>query len=321
MELLKRDEIWEIFGIESQEEFLNKFVPNFILHQNTNADVKMEYGEIEKLVKSSYQNYKFIDHAVSKAFMVYEMALHLRYEEIYGKKWKKDFKSLIDKLCNDNIFEVSKELLHKMRKIRNGYAHLREHSFGGVAMFHWFRLHVMIINECYEDLNLRKKRIMHIDFVNSLLDENRPIAIQIKDSIFLPARLCCVYFSSEVYVFAVVWMKDYNSNDTFDAEISFIYVDNINVERSGVIEGRLIDKKDKIKIALYNSDDKYLESTWRDWKKDFDLLEKRHQISFLVNSNIDKRLVDIKNKDLTDRLKPDFYRENLKFLKLIEKCA
>jgi len=189
MKYYESDEIWEaLYHIKSKEEFIEKIMPDFTLTKDVDPNIAKDYKVIENLVALSYFDYKLVDEAVRKSLLVFEMALKIHYKRIEGVEWKdkrfsknekniysngkktpkrKNLETLINELYNKNVFEVSREFLHHVRTVRNSFAHPENHTFGGVAIFHWLENLVLVINECYEKTSSRSKRKKEIESFNS----------------------------------------------------------------------------------------------------------------------------------------------------------
>jgi hypothetical protein len=155
-------------GCETYESFLNVMLPDIWLNVNVSEDVKKNFRVIRKLLEHSYYEYEFCDMAATKALMTTEMALKIRYRELTKELWstkdknakpKRNLKNLIDWFNDKTYFEVYNPcFLDKIRAIRNYLAHPENFSFGGPIMIQWVEHSVDLINDIYEDPDLRKIR-------------------------------------------------------------------------------------------------------------------------------------------------------------------
>lgn len=162
MTILERHRTWTAFqGELSFEEFVDKKIPKILFKEAVNSDVKQAFEIIQKLLIHSYYEYLFIDVAVNKALQTFEMALKLRYKELNGgKEWKKaTLYQLIPWFQKRHYFESdNKNFLHRIRKTRNYLSHPENHRFAGSVGFPWIQTVVELINDLYEDTELRVQR-------------------------------------------------------------------------------------------------------------------------------------------------------------------
>lgn len=134
-------------------------IPEFYFKKEVPEDVVKNFEIVEQLLAHSYYEYRFIDEALAKALHTFEMAMRIRYNEVVTEPKKRVvFNDLITELSNLNLFEASFETLKHVKSLRNYYSHPERHSFGGV--FHWNKIEFInrLINEMYEDINLRLER-------------------------------------------------------------------------------------------------------------------------------------------------------------------
>lgn len=182
-----------IFGNKTFDEYCAK-IPEFYFKKGVPEDVIKNFEIIEKLLALSYYEYKFIDEAYAKAIHSFEMAMSIRYKDFYSDTKKHGFNTLITKLSQLNLFETSIEILKHVRNIRNSYSHPDRHSFGGMAL--WDRAEPIsrLINEMYEDVELRlKRKEMTEQFKHQIkknnLDKFLVMEIQGKKTILYSMRL------------------------------------------------------------------------------------------------------------------------------------
>jgi hypothetical protein len=131
-----------------------------------NQDVKDAFQVVHKLMIHSYFEYLFIDVAVTKALHVFEMALKLRYKEVNNSEWnkKKTLEQLIEWFRGQDFFETEdKRFFDHVRNTRNYLSHPERHGYAGMASFHWISTAVDIINDLYENVELRKQRRLLTD--------------------------------------------------------------------------------------------------------------------------------------------------------------
>jgi len=160
---LEKDPRWNVYKDQttSIEEFEKNILPIFYLNKKAPDDVKKSLRVLYKLLVLSYYEYEFVDIAAGKTMHIFEMALKLRYKELNDQPWnsKKPLKSLIDWFQAENYFEISHSgYFDHIRNVRNYFSHPERHTLGGISIFHLIRDPIDLINDLYEDRELRQKR-------------------------------------------------------------------------------------------------------------------------------------------------------------------
>jgi hypothetical protein len=158
---LSKDPIWEVFtGAETFESFQKNILEPVYLKEQVPQDIKKEVALAEKLLLHSYFEYHFIDQALSLAVFTFEKSLRIRYREINNKASDKiPLVKLIDWFFDNSFFETSnKDILNQLRYIRNGKVHGEQNSLGGIVFLRKVYSVFYLINDLYEDIDLRKIR-------------------------------------------------------------------------------------------------------------------------------------------------------------------
>lgn len=161
--MIEQDSRWLSFeGIPNNfNDFSKRTVPEIYLKPEVHEDIKMSFRVIKRLMEFSFYEYEFFDVAADNAILVLEMAFKIRYQELTGKIWeKKPLHQLIDWHTKNETLEIyDNSFLETVRTIRNFVAHPNHYGFGGLSMLQWV-LHPMdLINDMYEDIELRRIRI------------------------------------------------------------------------------------------------------------------------------------------------------------------
>lgn len=158
----KRDPRWEaLYGDVSLKDFVDTKIPLIRWKKEVNQDIKNVFEVIHKLLIHSYYEYLFIDTAVIRSFQVFEMALKIRYKEINITAWdsKRPLVKLIEWFRTRDYFErQDREFFEYVRSTRNYLSHPERHNIAGSMWFHWIETTVDLINDLYEDIELRKRR-------------------------------------------------------------------------------------------------------------------------------------------------------------------
>jgi hypothetical protein len=173
---LERHSVWDLYDdrTSSLEKFIENFVPAMKLRKEVSEDVIKTYKIIKSLIIHSYYEYEFIDVAFTKMLQTFEMALKIRYRELNEKEWSKNKRlaDLIEWFRTKEYFEVNqKEYMDHIRNARNAFSHPQSHSFGGIALFHWFDTITDLINDIHEDVENRKKRFAEIKLLNESIKD------------------------------------------------------------------------------------------------------------------------------------------------------
>ena len=220
---LKRHSVWGIYDYKasSLDKFIENFVPAMKLRKEVSEDVIKAYKIIKSLIIHSYYEYEFVDLAVSKLLQTFEMALKIRYSELNDEEWpsKKPLAQLMEWFRTREYFEVNhKSLMDHVRNARNAFSHPQNHSFGGIALFHWFDTITDLINDIHEDVEGRKKRFGEVERLNE----------GIKKIINEGAKLNLVYESHLIYEAGVLFIEEIEgvSNYLFYYKRAFV-VDSV----------------------------------------------------------------------------------------------
>ncbi|APG65070.1 hypothetical protein LPB136_06780 [Tenacibaculum todarodis] len=161
-EFLEPDKFWDILGIKSQEDFINKIITKGRFHKNVPEKIKNDYKIVERLLFFSYYNYPIIDEAFGKLTRIFEASINLKIEEL--KIEKKGFESLnskIKRLEKYSSNELHKEWLHS-KNLRNTFAHHKAGRLMGIILINTFKHIINMINSVF----LTKNEILELE--NSL---------------------------------------------------------------------------------------------------------------------------------------------------------
>lgn len=161
--MLSRHKTWDAFYNDiSLQDFVDQKIPKIRFKKEVNSEVKNAFEIVHKLLVHSYFEYLFIDIAVTRALHVFEMALKIRFRELNsGKDWPKKapLVQLINWFRDRNYFEIDNpEFFKHIRDRRNYLSHPTGHHFGGAVGLPWITTALDLINDLYEDLNLRAER-------------------------------------------------------------------------------------------------------------------------------------------------------------------
>lgn len=148
-EFLQPDTIWEIFGINSQEDFIDKIITIDKFHENVPDSIKKDYKLVVRLQFYSYYAYPLIDEAFGKLTRIFEASIDLKIEEL--KIEKKGFETLDSKI--KRLEKYSSNELHKQwlnsKEMRNLFAHHKAGRLMGFTLFKAFQHNVNMINSIF----------------------------------------------------------------------------------------------------------------------------------------------------------------------------
>jgi hypothetical protein len=158
---MERDDTWSIFsGTDTFDSFRANFLRPIYLKPNVNDEIRKHVGLIEKLLNHCYYEYEFIDVALLHAIFTLEKAMVIRLNELnisFNKN--KTLRNLSEWFFTNGYFEISNlDVIHQLRDIRNGKVHNTKKSFGGSVFLNKLYRALDLINDLYEDVQLRNER-------------------------------------------------------------------------------------------------------------------------------------------------------------------
>lgn len=146
-----------IFKEQTFEEYCSR-IPEFYFKKEVPEDVKRNFEIVEQLLAHSYYEYRFIDEAYAKALTTFEMAMKIRLKDFRPHAKSMTFYPLIKTLTKLKLFETEVAYLEHLEFMRNHYSHPENHNYGGILFWHRIEPVSRMINEMYEDVNLRLER-------------------------------------------------------------------------------------------------------------------------------------------------------------------
>jgi hypothetical protein len=222
---LESHSVWEIYDDRAStlEQFVKNFVPSMKLRKEVGEDVVKAYKLIKSLITHSYYEYEFVDVAVSKLLQTFEMALKIRYEQLNNEEWpsKKPLAKLIEWFRIREYFEVNhKAFMDHVRNARNAFSHPQNHSFGGIALFHWFDTITDLINDIHEDVERRKKRLIEVKRLNerihAIINEGAKINLLYESHLVYEARVLFVEEIDDVSNYLFYYKRLYELDNNAD---------------------------------------------------------------------------------------------------------
>lgn len=154
-EFLKPDDLWNIFGIKSQEDFIEKLVCKGKFHANVPKEIKDDYIIVERLLFFSYFKYPLIDEAFGKSTRIFEASIDLKIKNLnIEKKGFESLNSKINRLEKYSSIELHKQWLDS-KALRNLFAHHEAGRLMGITLMNAFKHNINMINTVF----LTKKEI------------------------------------------------------------------------------------------------------------------------------------------------------------------
>ncbi len=217
MATLERDMRWNEIDFDTH---CQTTVPQIFLKSTIDKNVRDSFRLVIKLLELSYFDYEVYDAGTHRALVTFELALKRRFTELNQEEWpkKKPLVKLIDWFEKAGYFEVYNPLyLDKLREIRNHITHPSFYSFGGPALGHLITGSADLINDLYEDPELRRERMNIVIQVNnhlsSITSNGAILKIDDDDEVLIhSARVGFVNNKTEPNTISVVFVKPFKIN-------------------------------------------------------------------------------------------------------------
>mgnify|MGYP005988690995 CR=1 FL=1 len=134
-------DIWDLFGINSREEFVVRHVVEGKFHKDVPEDISKSFVTVSYLLAHSYYHLPMFDEAFSKALLIMEMAVKLKAKQLNidlklpankkGVVYDKKLSKIIDEICLNDELSFLKPDFDRARNLRNRKMHPDRHSFAG----------------------------------------------------------------------------------------------------------------------------------------------------------------------------------------------
>lgn len=170
---LPRDERWSIW-LKNSYAYFQDTVSAVKLGASLPQEILERFEIIRKLLLHSYFVYEFLDVAMERALLTFELALKIRFKEKEGD-WPGGQHPSLSKLIkwgsNNGLFEEDEPTIQYLRELRNDIAHPKDRQqFGHLALFIVHDV-AKVINGLYEDVELRKSRKEEGKQIDSILND------------------------------------------------------------------------------------------------------------------------------------------------------
>ena len=264
------DNIWKIFGINTEEGFIDKFVIKGIFHSKVCEDISKSYKVVEHALALSYYHYPLYDLAIDKLLRIFEMAVNLRCADLgiekyyFNKKKKKITKTLnelIDELIRIGMIDDFRNILHNIRKIRNRSSHQENHTLIGTIAGQVIYPILNLINLIFIDKGTHIENQSQFETIKAkiLIYRNALFKLVHEGQIILAYDIdmhdCYKKENDWIYIFSFMPVvtdaeKRIKNHQPPNRIIQFIqnaYVDDLSIKGFDLIQGKdvFIEKTDK----------------------------------------------------------------------------
>ncbi|MFC4633347.1 hypothetical protein ACFO3O_05480 [Dokdonia ponticola] len=145
MDWYEPENIWDIYGIKSRDEFVARYVVEGKFHKNVPEDIEKSFVTVSYLLAHSYYHWPMFDEALRKSLLIMEMAVKLKTKELNidlklppnkkGVVFDKKLWKLIEEICQNNELSFLQPDFDRARDIRNNRMHPDRHSFMGAMSY------------------------------------------------------------------------------------------------------------------------------------------------------------------------------------------
>lgn len=288
---------WGLFSDRTFEEYCSQ-IPDFYFRKEVPEDVLKSFGVVTSLLAHSYFNYLYIDEAYSKALRVLEMAMKIRLIELgeNAKEWM--FYKMSKRLLELNMFDSNSMVIDYTREVRNYFSHPVHFSSAGIV--YWNRISGIprLINELYEDVDLRDERQKlkqsFIDLLKTTELENK-IVLEYGAEVYILHSIKILFVNNKVsphsYLLYIVPLFDLTQEGT---EIIVPRAFGIEITGYKYIDERLVAQErgtsQSVVITQINKQPLYT-STFNKWQVQFD--GKDDFAKFLYNQCVNNSISDL----------------------------
>ncbi|MFN8166806.1 MAG: hypothetical protein U0X76_11745 [Bacteroidia bacterium] len=287
----------KVFGEQTFDQYCAR-IPSFYFREGVPDDVIKNFDVVEKMMALSYFEYRLIDEAYAKALLSFEMAMSIRYKEFSKDNKFRSFNSLIIELSKLGLFETELEYLKHIKYMRNHFSHPTMHNFGGTV--YWNRIeHISrLINEMYEDVNLRKKRLaLSAEFNEQLKQANleKFVVMEINGECTLLYSLQLLFVNNKrnphTYLLACTPLFDLTIDDG-SAKVPHIFKANLTLPelKNNCLTGISFSAKQKVSFTSANKHPEFA-NFFEDWNSEFSKEKTKIHFTHAIYFNIPEILV------------------------------
>jgi len=297
---LEKDRRWDRWSITSTQYF-ERLGSKIKFSPPVSDDITQRFEVVKKLLFYSFFVYDFLDVALERSLLTFELALRKRYFEITSSKPSKKKSSLaklIKWATEQELFEDDEQVIHALKRIRNETAHPKSYQLWGHLSIELILRTVEIINDLYEDVDLRRTRKQKEKQANDELDK------------FLENGAILESTDKRLIIFKAVLLFCNNKNERtiyrflfwpiFDAGVKDKSVDIcdpilVNCDSWKYVDDKLIfNEMNGQRLKLNRIDSVENGRKFDHWKQAF--TSSNFPLSFFVNSRIGELKLQYRNK-------------------------
>jgi hypothetical protein len=266
-----QDSTWRIFKINSQEDFVRKFVVQGNFHEKVHSDVLKSFQVVEHALALSFFHYPLYDLAIDKLLRIFEMAVNLRcadlgIEKVYfdnkNKQRFKNLNQLIDELIRIGMIDDFRNILHNIRKIRNHSSHQENHTLIGTIAGQVIYPILNLINLIFIDNEIHIENQSQFETIKAkiLLDRNALFKLVHEGQFILAYDIdihdCFKKEDDWIYIFSFMpvvtdaekRIKNHQPPDRIMQFIQNANIDDLSIQGIDLVQGKdvLIEKTIKV---------------------------------------------------------------------------
>lgn len=260
MKHLEPDETWALFGIESQNHFIEKFVIEGKFHRNVPEVIRKEYEIVESLLFYSYYKYPLIDDAFARATKIFEagVALRMRSLQLDNDDHIESLNLKLKKLEKYTSVELFKQWNY-VRKLRNILAHHEAGRLFGTILFGSFTYIINVINSLFLDkAEILEHEKMTTELQGKALSFKKGLFIMKLNDLYILVESCTPHVTRNIKnKKRSLWCFNYINHkkeiqvlDDFAHPVMFV-LENIEFENE-LLRATIVESGEKIEITSTN---------------------------------------------------------------------
>lgn len=315
---LEPDSKWELFGDKSGEEYLENTFKNLWLTNRAPEGIKESFAVAEHMLALSYFNYTMFDDGVFKLTIIFEMALRMEFETLPeavkislrpkpsrdGKIKEPSFDRLATYFVSKGYFDSPKSVLNDIRDIRNHWAHPHRHSFAAAALMQKMNISIDLINEFYEDRELRETRVRLLEETNKKIAifHNKLCLLKQNDITIPITGVASIFVNNKVTpaIYSIAFVPMIDLEPYFHDKHYIPQIIKCELREPIISENEIagIDLLTNSSFELVINEEPFFEEIYAKWKAQFNKLESQFLIGPLINSEAFKFYLETKRRFL-----------------------
>jgi hypothetical protein len=254
MQWYEPEDIWDIYGISSREEFVDRYVVEGKFHNAVPEDIAKSFVTVSYLLAHSYYHWPMFDEAMSKLLLILEMTIKIKAKQLgislekKGKNsrvYKRRLVEIIDDVFKNEELKFLKPDFDRARNLRNAKMHPEKHSFmGAIGRAHDnAQLFVNVINLLF----INKSKLKNITIKN---DELREQLNEFKNNLFV-----LEYNNTKILIVNIHYLKYL---DGISNRLLMLYIDPIFTNVHEVFVDKKYPEPLIVSLTDFNFEDEVL---------------------------------------------------------------